>query len=177
MPELILVGFKICPGFCGYMKQPANHDILWISSRISTAFENTYFEFECWILNQRDRWAIFSRNRYIQCSMFVIALGCQIYIKVITCRSLVDMDKYDSLQVTLLNLACFIHVRNYACGPNLHQGNLETISGRHRWQTSSWRYLKNSRVSEFGIVHGCRIYIKEIAGRSLADKDGSLNIF
>jgi hypothetical protein len=30
--------------------------------------------------------------------------------------------------------------------------------------------------SEFGIVLGCRIYIKEIAGRSLADKDGSLQV-
>jgi hypothetical protein len=29
---------------------------------------------------------------------------------------------------------------------------------------------------EFGIVLGCRIYIKEIAGRSLADKEGSLQV-
>jgi tight junction protein 1 len=33
---------------------------------------------------------------------------------------------------------------------------------------------KNKKKEDFGVVLGCRIYIKEITGRSVADKDGGL---
>lgn len=34
--------------------------------------------------------------------------------------------------------------------------------------------VKNKKKEDFGVVLGCKIYIKEIAGRSLADKDSNL---
>ena len=34
--------------------------------------------------------------------------------------------------------------------------------------------MKNKKKEDFGVVLGCKIYIKEITGRSVADKDGNL---
>ncbi|XP_023324267.1 tight junction protein ZO-2 [Eurytemora carolleeae] len=36
--------------------------------------------------------------------------------------------------------------------------------------------VKTKKKDDFGIVLGCKIYIKEISGRSLADKEGSLQV-
>ena len=33
---------------------------------------------------------------------------------------------------------------------------------------------RNKKKEDFGVVLGCKIYIKEITGRTVADKDGSL---
>ena len=41
-------------------------------------------------------------------------------------------------------------------------------------QTVKVALYKNKKKEDFGIVLGCKIYIKEISSRSVADKDGSL---
>ncbi len=35
---------------------------------------------------------------------------------------------------------------------------------------------RNKKKEDFGVVLGCKIYIKEITGRTVADKDGSLQV-
>ena len=46
-------------------------------------------------------------------------------------------------------------------------------------QTKSVRVTlsRNKKKEDFGVVLGCKIYIKEITGRTVADKDGSLQVF
>ena len=41
-------------------------------------------------------------------------------------------------------------------------------------QTVKVSLYKNKKKEDFGIVLGCKIYIKEISSRSVADKDGNL---
>lgn len=41
-------------------------------------------------------------------------------------------------------------------------------------QTVKVSLYKNKKKEDFGIVLGCKIYIKEITNRSVADKDGNL---
>ena len=45
-------------------------------------------------------------------------------------------------------------------------------------QTKSVRVTlsRNKKKEDFGVVLGCKIYIKEITGRTVADKDGSLQV-
>ena len=61
--------------------------------------------------------------------------------------------------------------------PATSSANLNGVAiGATTAETKSVRVTlsRNKKKEDFGVVLGCKIYIKEITGRTVADKDGSL---
>ena len=56
----------------------------------------------------------------------------------------------------------------------MSQNQLSLVSEKSQEQNIKVSLARSKKKEDFGVVLGCKIYIKEITGRSVADKDGIL---
>ena len=82
----------------------------------------------------------------------------------------VQTRKYKSLNIVI----CSQVLRDSGHAVNLVVKRRVVLPSPPEPQTVKVSLYKNKKKEDFGIVLGCKIYIKEITNRSVADKDGNL---
>ena len=89
------------------------------------------------------------------------------------CTGLVSCDGV-RLNDTIMSSSCVQVLRDSGHSVNLVVKRRVVLPSPPEPQTVKVSLYKNKKKEDFGIVLGCKIYIKEIGNRSVADKDGNL---